>query len=137
MAIAQLLEPFWHSRQREIARLAARDLRPVERCRDRRVGCRPHRIGGRDGPVLRVLVVVDEHAVAFLLPPLARRELRRATLHLTRESKGCTPHLIETRLPVDANVDMHAALARRLGPADEPELLQRGARHARDLAHLW
>ena len=61
------------------------DLLPGERRRDAGVGRGPHRVGGRDGAVLRVLVVVDEDAVPLLLPPLARRERRRAPLDLARE----------------------------------------------------
>ena len=49
---------------------------PVERRRHPRVGLRPHRVGGGDGAVLRVLVVVDEDAVALLLPPLAGGDAR-------------------------------------------------------------
>src|SRR5438105_1939618 len=124
MAIAQPLESARHRRQREIARLAVRYLLPVERRRHRRFGRRAHRVGRRDGPVLRVLVVVDEHAVALLLPPLARRELWRATLDLARERKRREPDFIETPLPLDPNVDVHAALAGRFGPADEPDLLK-------------
>ena len=52
-----------------------------ERHRDARVGRRPDRPGGGDGAVAGVLVVVDEDAVALLLPPLARRQpgMRRST----------------------------------------------------------
>ena len=49
------------------------DLIPREWRRHARVGPGPHRIGGGDRPILRVLVVVEEDAVALLLPPLARR----------------------------------------------------------------
>ena len=48
-------------------------LVPAQAARHARVGRRAHRVGGGDGAVAGVLVVVDEHAVALLLPPLARR----------------------------------------------------------------
>ena len=48
------------------------DLVPGQRHRDPRVGRRPDGVGRRHRPVLGVLVVVEEHAVALLLPPLAR-----------------------------------------------------------------
>ena len=47
-----------------------------ERRRDARVGQRPHRIGRAGRAVLGVLVVVEEDAVALLLPPLRGRERR-------------------------------------------------------------
>src|SRR5258705_8865791 len=39
------------------------------------------------GPVLGVLVVVEEDPTAFLLPPFAAREVGRAPFHLTREGQ--------------------------------------------------
>ena len=48
-----------------------------ERRRDARVGERPHRVGRAGRAVLGVLVVVEEDAVALLLPPLRRRERRQ------------------------------------------------------------
>ena len=60
----------------EIGRVAVGDLVPAERRRDARVGQRAHRVRGASRAVLRVLVVVEEHAVALLLPPLRGRELR-------------------------------------------------------------
>src|SRR5207244_4517508 len=61
-----------------------RTLGPAERRRDARVRRRTHRVRRGDGSILRVLVVVDEDAVPLLLPPLRRRQLRRAPLHLAR-----------------------------------------------------
>ena len=56
-----------------------------QRRRDARVGRRAHAVGRGDGAVARVLVVVDEHAVALLLPPLAGREPGHAPLDLARQ----------------------------------------------------
>ena len=67
----------------------------VKRRRHARVRRRAHRVRGSDGAVLRVLVVVDEHAVALLLPPLAGGELRRATLDLARQRQRRAAHLVE------------------------------------------
>ena len=68
-------EPRRHRRQREVGGLAVVDLVPGQRRRHARVGRRPHRVGAGDRAVLRVLVVVEEHAVALFLPPLARRQI--------------------------------------------------------------
>ena len=125
MPIAQSLEPCGHRRQREIARLAVGDFGPVERCRHRGFRRRAHRVGRCDGAVLGVLVVVDEHAVALLLPPLARRELRRATLDVAGERERRAAHLIERPALRDAHIDVHASLTRCLRPADEANVFQR------------
>ena len=81
--------------QREVGRIAVVDLVPGQRRRDARVGRRPHRVGAGDGAVLRVLVVVEEHAVALFLPPLAGGERRRAPLDLARKRQRGAPHLVE------------------------------------------
>src|SRR5690606_21173451 len=49
--------------------VAARHLVPAQGGGHARVGGGPHRVGGRDGAVLGVLVVVEEHPLALLLPP--------------------------------------------------------------------
>ena len=55
--------------------------------------------------------------MAFLLPPLARGERRRAPLDLARQRQRRAPDLVERPAPLDAHVDVHAARARRLRPA--------------------
>src|SRR5262249_56677799 len=90
-----------------------------------RVGPRPEGVGGCDGPVACVLVVVDEDALAaLLLPPRRRDELRCAALDLAREREGAATYLAEAPLRLDAARDVDAAVARRLRPSDVPELLQ-------------
>ena len=63
-------------------------LVPGERRRDAGVGHRPHAVGAGDGAVARVLVVVEEDAVALLLPPRGGRDVRHAPLDLAREREG-------------------------------------------------
>src|SRR5437588_10664193 len=91
-----------HRAQRELLGRALGELVPGDRRRDARVDGRPYRVRARDGAVLRVLVVVDEDAVALLLPPLARRERRCAPLDLAREGQRGTPHLAERPAALDA-----------------------------------
>src|SRR5438034_2399158 len=81
--VAALFETQRHRLQREVSRIAGLELIPLDRRGYGRLGCRPYRICAGDRPIARILVVVDENAVAFLLPPLRRRELRRAALHFT------------------------------------------------------
>ena len=72
----------------------------------------------------------------LFLPPLARRQAGRAPLDLARERERRPAHLVERPAPLDAHVDVHAARARGLRPADEAEVVQRRVHDARDLAHL-
>ena len=66
----------------------------------------------------------------LFLPPLARGQLRRAPLDLAGQRERRAAHLVERPAPLDAHVDVHAARARRLRPADQPEVVQRRAHHA-------
>ncbi len=74
--------------------------------------------------------------MALLLPPLARRELRRAPLHLARERQGRAPHLIEAPAALDPHVHVHAARARRLGPAAQAVLGEHVAHDQRHAPHV-
>ena len=79
---------------REVLGREIGELVPAERRGDGRVGPRAHRVRGRDRAVARVLVVVDEDALAaLLLPPRRRDELRRAPLDLAREGERAAAHL--------------------------------------------
>ena len=65
--------------------------------------------------------------MALFLPPLARRQRRRAALDFARERERGAAHLGERPAPLDAHVDVHAARARRLRPADQAEVVERRA----------
>ena len=93
--VADLGEARGHGREREIGRVGMRRPRPSPAApkRAHRASAAPSR--RRDGAVLRVLVVVDEHAVPLLLPPLAGRERRHAPLDLARERQRRAAHLVE------------------------------------------
>src|ERR1700744_3909530 len=58
-----------HSEDGKIRWIAVGNLMPLKRRRDASVGKRTHRIGGGRRAVLRILVVVQEDAVPFFLPP--------------------------------------------------------------------
>src|SRR5690606_28458033 len=87
-------------------------------------------------PVARVLVVVEEDAVALFLPPLARGDLRRAALDLAGEREGGASDLIERPSRGDADPDVDAARSARLRPADEPHVVEHLARDLRDVDDL-
>jgi hypothetical protein len=74
--------------------------------------------------------------VPLLLPPLAGGERGRAPLDVARERERGAPHVGEAPARLDAHVDVDAARARGLGPADEPDGVERLARHCGNLPHL-
>ena len=129
-------EPLGHRRDRERLGLAARDLVPGQRRRDARVGQRPDRVGRGDGSVLGVLVVVEEDAVALLLPPLRRRPSGHARLDVARQRQSRAADLGIRPATLDAHVDVDPAGARRLRPPDEPHSFERLLAGHRDVADL-
>ncbi len=136
MAVANLGEPLRQRRQGEVRRIAGVDLVPAKGCRYASIGLRPYGVRASDGAVFRVLVVVEEDAVALLLPPLARRQRRRATLDLSSEGQCRATYLIERPRAHDAYRNVHPTRARRLRPADQPEIVERRVDDLRDLAKL-
>ena len=120
----------------QVAGLDVGDLVPVERAGDARVRRRAHRVAGGDRAVARVLVVVDEHAVALLLPPLARRQVGRPALDLARQRQRRAAHAERVPLGHDPHVDVDALGARGLRVAAQPVLGEHVADHERGPAHL-
>src|SRR5207302_445327 len=103
---------------------------------DARLGYRSDRVGARDGAILGVLVVVEEHAMAFLLPPLARGDLGRAPLDLARQRQSRAPHLHISPPTLDPRVDVDAARARGFGPAGEAVIGEHLAGHHGHPSHV-
>ncbi len=134
--VAQPREPGRHRAQGEVGRVAGGELFPGDRRGDARVRCGPDRVRGRDGAVLRVLVVVDEDPVPLLFPPLARGQRGRATLDLARQGERRVANVRERPARLDAHVHVDPARAARLRPADEPVLPQDLIRHRRDAPDL-
>src|SRR5438128_2580334 len=125
-----------HRAPRGVLGLALEELVPGHGRGDPGVGVGAHRVGARDRAVLGILVVVEEHAVALLLPPLAGGERWRPPLDLTRERQGGAPHLRERPALMDADVDVDAPRARGLGPAYQTEIGQYLLDHAGDVSDL-
>src|SRR5438270_351944 len=135
--VAELREARRHRRNREVLSLDVRQLVPGDGRRHSRVGPAAHRVGGENRAVARVLVVVDEHALAaLLLPPGRGHELRGTPLDLARECECAAPH--DPKLPVrlDPAVHVHAAVAARLRPADVADLVQHLVHDGGDLLRL-
>ncbi len=133
--VADRAQPLRHVVDPEVARLGVRDLVPRERARHARVRRRPDGVAGGDGAVARVLVVVDEHAVALLLPPLGGGQVGGAALHLARHRQRRPAHLEEVPLRLDPHVDVDPLRARGLGVAAQPVLGQHVAHHHRRPPH--
>jgi len=83
-----------------------------------------------------VLVVVEEHALALLLPPLRRRDLGRALLDLARQRERGASHLGERPARLDPRPHVRAARSAGLRPADEVDLVEHLLGDARDLDDL-
>src|SRR5580704_14077868 len=134
--ITELGEAPRHRGEREVAWIAGIELVPHQGRRDARVRRRPHRVGARHRTILRVLVVVKEHTLALLLPPLAGRQAGCTPLDLARESERGPPYLTERPRALDAHADVYPARARRLGPADQREIGEGCVHDAGDVAQL-
>ena len=93
-----------------------------------------HRVRRRDRAIARVLVVVDEDALAaLLLPPRGRHLLRQPPLDLAceRERRAADDRELPVRL--DPAEDVDAAVPRRLGPARVADLVEHLAHERSDL----
>ena len=130
------LQPSGHRADREDFGLHAGDLVPVQRCRNARVRDRSHAVGGRHGPIAGVLVVVDEHAVAFLLPPLRRRDVGDAALDLACERERPAPDLGEGPLGPDPHVHVDPLLPAGLRETGQPVLVEHVLRDEGHLTHV-
>jgi len=134
--VAEPREARGHGREREIAGIAAIELAPLDRRRHGGALGRAHGVCRRDRAVLCVLVVVDEHPVPLFFPPLARRESWRSTLDVARERQCGPSNLVEGPSWLDPNVDVQTTFARRLRPADEPQVRERFPNDVTDGSHL-
>ncbi len=138
-SIAACTSPIFLYRAGTVAKVKSAGLQSstsfqCERRRDARVGRGPHRVGGCDRAILGVLVVVDEHAVALLLPPLAGGKTRCARFDFARERERAAAHFVEAPAWLRDGQDVHAARTGSLGPADQTKVMKNRADHAGDFA---
>ncbi len=134
--VAALAQARGHGLERQLGGLDVWHLVPLERTGHARVGDGADGVGGGDGAVAGVLVVVDEHALAFLLPPAAGGAAGHAPLDLARERERGAADFFEALVWLDAHVDVHAARAGGLGEAAQAVLVEHVAHAERNLAHL-
>src|SRR5262249_46212711 len=97
---------------------------------------RPDRVRRSDRAVLCVLVVIEEHAVAFFFPPLARGYRGGTTLDFARERQSGPANFRERPALLDAHVPVLPAPSRRLRPADDAKVLERCAHDLSDITNL-
>ena len=107
--IAHGRETLRYGEHSEVRRFRIRRLVPEKRRGYARIGQRPNGISRAGGPILRILVVVEEDAVPLFLPPFRAGEGGRAPLHRARKSQSSPPHLSESPARVDAHVHVHTA----------------------------
>ena len=110
--IADLRETLGNREDGKVGRLAVGDLVPVKRRGHTGVGQRAHGIRGARRPIFRVLVVVEEHAVTLLFPPLRAGQSGRAPLDFTRQRERRAAHLAEGPARMDPHVDVHSRVSR-------------------------
>ena len=121
--VAAVGDELRHGAHRELLRVDRRELVPRDRRRDRRARERPGRVGRCDGAVAAGLVEVDEDLLAaLLLPPRGRHEVGQPALELARDADDAVTHVEELVGRRDPRVDVHAAVAGRLGPRGQPDL---------------
>src|SRR6185369_7902352 len=83
--IADLRESLRNRQYGKIGWLTIGDLIPMQRSGHAGVGERADGIRGACRPILRVLVVVEKHAMALLFPPFRGSQSGRATLDCARK----------------------------------------------------
>ena len=124
-------------REREVRGIARRHLVPGQRHRHARVRRRPHRVGARrpcgpwrSGCSRGRRRGAPPSTTCWSPASGARRSTSRASASAARRTS------VERPARLDPHVDVDAARARRLGPADEPEVVEHLARDQRDRADL-
>ena len=115
-----------HGEDGEVGWVGVGDFVPVEWGGDAGVGKRADGVGAGGGAVFGVLVVVEEDAVTFFLPPFGAGEGGSAAFDGACEGEGGAADFGEGPARVDADVDVHAAGAAGLGPAGEAVLFEDG-----------
>src|SRR5579864_5576763 len=123
MRVAVLGESRRNGENGKVGRVAVGNFVPVKRRGHAGVGQRANGIGRARGAILRVLVVVEEHAVTLLLPPFRTGKGGRAPFDFARKSECRTANLGEGPAWFDARIDMHPARAAGFGPAAKPGFL--------------
>lgn len=124
MRIAESGEACWYGKHREVGGLTVGDLLPREGCGDAGIGQRADGVGRTGGAILGVLVVVEEHAVAFLFPPFGTGQGGNAAFNGAGEGQGGAAHVGKGPARLDAHVNVHAARAAGFGPAAQSHFLE-------------
>src|SRR5215207_5764884 len=133
--IAERTDATGHGVEAQVARLGLGHLVPAQGARHASVRRRAHGVAGRDSAVAGVLVVIHEHAMALLLPPLARGEVGRAALDLARQRERGATHPEEVPVRLDAHVHVDALGPGGLRVAAQPVLGEHLAHDHRGAAH--
>ena len=96
-----------------------------QRRRNPRIRQRPHRVSRASRPILRILVVVQKHAVPLLLPPL-RSLPAQAPAAPPRATSASAARRTSREAPsrLDPHIHMHPARPAGLRPATQAQLLQ-------------
>src|SRR5690349_13065048 len=121
----------------EVCGVAVRHFVPEERRGHPSIRERSNGIGGTRGSIFGVLVVIEKYAMTLLLPPLRCRQLRHATLDLTRQRDGRTANFNEGPSLVNPRIDMHAARTAGLRPSLKTSLIEKRLHFECDTTHVF
>src|SRR5271156_1246977 len=116
MRIADFGESLRHREYVKVGWFAVRNLVPVKGCGYTRIGDRAYGIPRACCPVLRVLVVIEEHAVTLFFPPLRASQRGHPSLDCTREGERRASYFTKGPDRLNPHVDMHTPRAARFGP---------------------
>src|SRR6478672_11850647 len=109
MTITDLAVALRHGHQVEILWLAFTDFVPAQRRRHPGIRLRPDRVRAGDRAVLCILVVVEEHAVPFFLPPFAGGERGSTTFNFTSEGESGAANFSKDPPALESRIHMNAA----------------------------
>src|SRR5439155_11035181 len=122
-----------HRRDGEVLGRDLGDLVPRYRCRDRGTLLRSDAVRGGDRAIARVLVVVDEDALAALLLPPLRGDLAGQTpFELAPERDRGVANICKRPPALDPDVYVDTSASGGLGEAGVAELVQQHACLGRD-----
>src|SRR5436309_5709324 len=123
--VAQLRETLRNRQHGKTGRITFRNFVPAKPSGYARIRQRAHGIRRARRTVLRILVVVERHAVPLLLPPLRSGQGRYAPLDGTRKRERGTPHFDERPAWFNPRIHVHTTRTARFRPASKPHLLEK------------
>src|SRR5580700_49148 len=108
----------------------------MKRRRDTGIRQGAHRIRRARGSVLRVLVVIEEHALTLLFPPFRTGQSWCTPLHCARQRYRCPAYFSEGPARLDTHINVHATRTAGFRPAAEFYLFEQSSYFKSNAAHI-